>query len=196
MKNVRKRKKIQAFLLTLFYMMWQVCSNALLSEAYDAAEGNGDYFTDGVLAYQKIDSFDMLRVVAAVTAVSGEYQVPASISGMSVTEIGENAFSGMTELTSVVLPDTVLKIGSEAFRGCTGLADISVEGTVQSVGANAFADTAWSAEHESDEIRIVDDTVLVSVSEEVTELIVPESVRVIADDACANKNALQSAVLT
>ena len=45
----------------------------------------------------------------------------------SVTSIGEVAFMGCTNLTSITIPDSVTSIGVHAFAGCIGLTNIIVD---------------------------------------------------------------------
>jgi len=47
----------------------------------------------------------------------------------SVTRIGDFAFKGCTELTSITIPDSVTSIGRSAFIGCPSLIDIYYTGT-------------------------------------------------------------------
>ncbi len=53
-------------------------------------------------------------------------EVPPEIDGRPVTAIGENAFAGKTEITSVTVPDSVTTIDEDAFAGCTGLTTIVI----------------------------------------------------------------------
>ena len=55
----------------------------------------------------------------------------------SVTIIGESAFYGCTELTSVTLP-SVTSIGFGAFQECTGLTDVTLPNSLTSIGEQAF----------------------------------------------------------
>ena len=63
----------------------------------------------------------------------GEVVIPSS-----VTSIGEEAFSGCTEFTSITIPDSVTNIGNWAFNGCTGLTSITIPNSVMSIGDSAF----------------------------------------------------------
>ena len=58
-----------------------------------------------------------------------------------VTEIGENAFSGCTALTSVTLPEGVTSIGSSEFSSCSYLATITIPKSVDLIYEYAFADS-------------------------------------------------------
>jgi Flp pilus assembly protein protease CpaA len=62
-----------------------------------------------------------------------EFDIPNS-----VTSIGESAFSGCAELTSVTIPNSVTSIGKSAFRGCTGLTSVTIGNSVTSIGKYAF----------------------------------------------------------
>ncbi len=54
--------------------------------------------------------------------------------------VGEMAFKGRSDITSVVFHPEVRKISKEAFCGCKNLTDIEVQGKINSVGARAFAE--------------------------------------------------------
>lgn len=60
----------------------------------------------------------------------------------SVTEIGEEAFYGCTDLTSVTFESntTLLFIGNNAFSGCTSLSSITLPVSVISLGVYVFQD--------------------------------------------------------
>ena len=56
-----------------------------------------------------------------------------------VTGIGDNAFNGCTDLTSVKIPNSVTSIGDNAFYQCTGLTSVEIPNSVTSIGDNAFS---------------------------------------------------------
>ena len=64
--------------------------------------------------------------------------IPGEIDGKKVTEIGDSAFKGCTELTSITIPDGVIGIGNNAFSGCTSLETVTIPASVTYVGNSAF----------------------------------------------------------
>ena len=62
--------------------------------------------------------------------------------GNSITEIGDNDFSGCSGLTSVTIGNSIHKIGSSAFSGCSALSSLTLPGSVRSIGSQAFLECA------------------------------------------------------
>ncbi len=56
----------------------------------------------------------------------------------SVTSIGDCAFDGCSSLTSVTIPDSVTSIGDCAFYGCSSLTSVTIGNGVINIGSNAF----------------------------------------------------------
>ena len=55
-----------------------------------------------------------------------------------VTSVGENAFSGCGEITSIEIPNSVISIGYRAFYDCSGLTNATIGNSVTSIGDYAF----------------------------------------------------------
>jgi len=75
------------------------------------------------------------RYLGALAHVS----VPAAIDGLPVTTVGSNAFSGLQNLVSVVLPSSIKFIGAGAFSNCGNLTTVSIPPTLSSIGVGAFS---------------------------------------------------------
>lgn len=56
----------------------------------------------------------------------------------TVAEIGEDAFSGCSGLTSIAIPDSVRIIGKSAFYSCNGLTTFIIPNSVTKIENNAF----------------------------------------------------------
>lgn len=68
----------------------------------------------------------------------GDIAIPATANGHTVIAIGGSAFSGCSDLTSVIISNDVKSIGDAAFSGCTGLTSIDIPSSVTSIGNSAF----------------------------------------------------------
>lgn len=69
--------------------------------------------------------------------------VPATINNLPVVAIGEGAFKGNTELTSVTVKSGIKDVGASAFEDCTALATISLPDTIIHIGEKAIYNTAY-----------------------------------------------------
>ena len=56
-----------------------------------------------------------------------------------LTEIGEEAFAGMTSVTDVTLPEGLCRIGASAFSGCASLGTVYIPTSVDSIADDAFS---------------------------------------------------------
>lgn len=62
-----------------------------------------------------------------------------AVIGCCVTSIGEDAFKGRNELSSVTIPDSVTVIGNGAFTSCSSLTSITIPDSVRTLGTWSFA---------------------------------------------------------
>ena len=104
-----------------------------------ALEGVNKYLIDGI--YYSFSGNEAI-VASSNTKYSGSVVIPASVTyggkTYSVTSIGESAFSGCGDLTSITIPNSVTAIGDYAFQYCTGLTSITIPGSVSRIGNNVF----------------------------------------------------------
>ena len=70
--------------------------------------------------------------------VGGAASIPATINGLPVIRIADNAFQYQSSLTSVTIPNSVTSIGGSAFKGCTGLTSVTIPNSVTSIGGYTF----------------------------------------------------------
>ncbi len=69
-----------------------------------------------------------------------------SILPNGIRSIGNAAFIGCTELTSITIPDSVESIGESACSYCVGLTSITIPDSIKSMGKSAFSYCARLAE--------------------------------------------------
>ncbi len=95
--------------------------------------------TDGNTSYMDIDGVlynaDCTELVAYPAGRGTDYSIPDG-----VTSIGQCAFSGCTNLTSVTIPDGVTSIGQDAFYWCISLTSVTIPDSVTNIYDYAFND--------------------------------------------------------
>ena len=94
--------------------------------------------------YYSITSANTVQVVAPTTGkYTGAITIPEIVTYNAttyrVTAIGDDAFKGANQVTSVTLPLTgITSIGGWAFNDCTGLTSFTIPASVTSIGEKAF----------------------------------------------------------
>ena len=93
----------------------------------------GTYYVSAI----EIDGVAQPSVVDAyLFSTTGEHTVKYTLT--DPTSIGDDAFQGCTNLTSVDIPSGVTTIGGSAFKSCTSLTSVTIPNSVTSIGNNAF----------------------------------------------------------
>ena len=131
---------------------------AELSEISTDSVHSGDYWYDDIVGGVRIISY---------TGSGGNVDIPATIDGKIVLEIGVDAFNGKSALTGVNLPNTVTVLGMRSFYNCPNLDSVFLGNGLITIGNGSF----WGAQA-------------------LTSIIIPHSVTSMGYAAFANCNAL------
>lgn len=97
-----------------------------------------------------------------------------------VEEIAREAFRNNAELTKVIIPPSVKKIGIRAFFGCSNLVAVNGLEGLEQIEATAF-DCSGIAPNEENNFTFAD--IVFGGGESANEIIIPEGVKIIADEA-------------
>jgi len=110
-----------------------------------------------------------------------------------VTNIGSSAFANCSSLRSITIPDNVTNLGSSAFANCSALETIVLGDNITSIGADVFTETAYAQNPENWENGcLYIGNYLFDVDEQLTAYILPEGVKVIAEDAFENCHLIKT----
>lgn len=123
-----KTTKILSLLLAVVILISTVFSVTAFATADDGTYKNFKYtVTD-----------ENSAVISKYTGNESSVEIPESINGYHVTEIGDSAFKGNFSLKNAEIPDSVKIIGDYAFNDCTGLESVNIPESVEKIGKSAF----------------------------------------------------------
>ena len=89
--------------------------------------------------YVSIGNPDKSRRPSAIDqATAGDIEIPAELKSRTVVSIGEQAFYGCKDITSVVIPFGVTNVANLAFFNCTSLTNVVIPSSVKTIGEIAF----------------------------------------------------------
>ena len=103
-----------------------------INSEHEIIETPEEYFTYTV----SNDEVTITGLVSGCTLT--EVNIPHTIQGMRVTEIGNRAFRNNSNLRSITIPDSVTYIGYNAFEDCSGLTSVTIGNSVTNIGDFAF----------------------------------------------------------
>ncbi len=123
-----KTTKILSLLLAVVILISTVFSVTAFATADDGTYKNFKYtVTD-----------ENSAVISKYTGNESSVEIPESINGYPVTEIGDSAFKGNFSLKNAEIPNGVKIIGDYAFNDCTGLESVNIPESVEKIGKSAF----------------------------------------------------------
>ncbi len=95
-------------------------------------------YTEGYFTYSV--SNGKATITGCDTSISGDVLIPDTLGEYPVTSIGEYAFWGCSQITSVHFPDSVATIAMNAFTACSSLAEVVIPASIKMVGTLTFSD--------------------------------------------------------
>lgn len=133
------RKTATATLFAVFLLTVASCTKLRSGQSF-VAESDGINYRYEVI----VSNHNYVRVtpVSGPEAVTGAINIPSTVRHEDytyvVTQIGANAFSNYTGITSVTIPGTVSIIETNAFRNCQSLTTVNVSNSISTIDAYAF----------------------------------------------------------
>ncbi len=156
-------------------------------------------------------------VITAYKGINNVLEIPMQCGNNVVRGISENAFRGNNAIEYVILPETITEIDNYAFYGCKSLKQVTLgagvnfigdyafaacdnltsvvsheQTTIRSIGTGPFAETPFIRSVGSSENEIVSEFVIVggvllAYNGIEDTVVIPKSVRIIAEYALYNK---------
>ena len=136
--------------------------------------------------------------------------------GINIVSIGDYAFSGCNGLSDITLPNTLTAIGNVAFGNCYNINSITIPGSVTNIGSSAFSNCFVTEDNFTNNsildaaannywgLKIVDtkdygfcisgDELLKYIGMD-TEIVIPEDITVIGDNAFNGNYNITSIIL-
>ncbi len=137
-------------------------------------------------------------IFGAYNVADNESYVPTSLKKVVITggkSIGNQAFSGCSSLTSIVIPDSVTSIGRYALSGCTSLTSIEIPDSVTSIGDYALSGcTSLTSIEIPDSVTSIGDYAFYGCRS-LTSVVIGDGVTSIESSAFENCDSLTSVVI-
>ena len=100
-------------------------------------ESDNDEVIENEFEFKVVDSTSC--VLTKAIYVSGDVVIPnTSPDGLTVTKIGDEAFMGCKDMTSVSFPNSLTQIGNSAFKNCESLTKVTMGEGIKKIDVDAF----------------------------------------------------------
>lgn len=163
--------------------------------------------TIGKSAFSSCKALQEIVIPQSVTTISGhafygcsslkEVTVPDSVKNIS-----NSVFDDCHSLEKITLPDTIRRIGDFAFAGCYALKELVIPQSVITMGDNPFCQSHLRIECRSPRFVFQDDMLidtktrrLISCLSDMPVVKVPESVKIIGNDAFRDSKEIRKVSL-
>lgn len=144
---------------------------------------------EGKIKTIEAGAFSKVEIESGITPLS------SIVLPKGITTIGDDAFSYNTSLTSIKIPNTVTTIGKRAFYGCTNLTSIEIPDTVTYIGDYCFSGCNRLQKIKlSKKIQTINQRLLQGCSS-LTEIEIPEGVKSIGYAAFSSCSKLTTITL-
>ena len=155
---------------------------AIGDDAFTWCFGLTSVHISDIAAWCNIEFGDQPLYYAGHLFLNGE-EVKDLVIPNGVTSIGYEAFGGLSDLTSVSIPSSLTSIGYRAFEGCSGLTSVHISDIA-----------AWCNIEFGDQPLCYAGHLFLN-GEEVKDLVIPNSVKSIGDNAFCNCSGLTSVTI-
>lgn len=170
-------------------LKWVVCNNKLYYFIPDFDSPDADDYLYALLEDNTI----------AINGYSGtgktDIIIPEIIDGLPVTSIGDYCFENNTEIEKVTFADTVDYVGQNAFSGCSNLREIVFSDNMSEIRAAAFFESGLEQVILPPSIEVIDEDLFYGCPQ-LTSVFLPEKVTLIPFGAFQNTPKLESVTIT
>ena len=141
-----------------------------------------DAFTDGFKCEVNNDGPRTYTIVGYESDIYTNI-IPDVINGFTVTRIGDGAFKRKAQLTGKVkLPDSIISIGDEAFSGCTNISSITLGNGTKTIGNKAFAECSTLEKINLNSVEEIGDNALFKCYSLETSITMPKTLKKLGDN--------------
>ena len=129
---------MKMFRRTLSYFMMIVMFVFLFSRVNITNVSANERFNteNGYLEYRVQNNNEI--TITNYSGTDTKLNIPSKINGKSVIGIGDLAFNGCSNLTSIIIPNSVTNIGDSAFKNCTSLINIIIPNSIKKISFGLF----------------------------------------------------------